>query len=103
MAGEKNGSSAAVGVISVIAIIGSVGGIMFSINRPMAQRIDQLERALEAQRIQNLDAHKTIVSEIRKDDERELRHRGIDSAQWERIYSLEREHFDTPLPQGGSR
>ena len=60
MAADNQSASAAIGIISVIAIIGSVGGIMFSINRPMAQRIDQLERQLAS-----------VTVRMEHDDERE--------------------------------
>jgi len=57
--------------MSVIAIIGSVGGIMFSINRPMAQRIDQLERSLASFKTENAANHANTTVRMEKDDDRE--------------------------------
>jgi len=72
MADEKGSSSAAaIGIMSVIAIIGSVGGIMFSINRPMAQRIDQLERSLASFKTESAGLHAGTTMRMEKDDDRE--------------------------------
>jgi len=57
--------------MSVIAIIGSVGGIMFSINRPMAQRIDQLERSLASFKTESAGLHAGTTMRMEKDDDRE--------------------------------
>ncbi len=71
MADNRGGSAAAIGIMSVIAIIGSVGGIMFSINRPMAQRIDQLERSLASFKTESAGLHAGTTMRMEKDDDRE--------------------------------
>jgi len=131
MASDRGGSAAAIGIMSVIAIIGSVGGIMFSINRPMAQRIDQLERQLASVTVRMehdderersdaaLMAHLGAEGEseqaaiARLDDSLELmrlwmeRHDlrvvALNAAQWERIKALERGVYGKPVRNGSDQ
>lgn len=120
--GHDRSSAAAVGVISVIAIIGSLGGLMLAINRPMAQRIDQLERMVtnmvgrmesddqrermdaatlahlasegnaEQSAIRKLEAAEGLGREWMQ--EHDLRVRGLNAAQSERLRALERVVFN---------
>ena len=133
MADEKGGgsSAAAIGIMSVIAIIGSVGGIMFSINRPMAQRIDQLERQLasvtirmehddtrersdaalmahlgaegaaEQAAIARLDSTLALVRTWM--EKHDLRVVGLNAAQWERIKALERNVYGQAVRIGSEQ
>ncbi len=131
MAADNQSASAAIGIISVIAIIGSIGGIMFSINRPMAQRIDQLERQLASVTVrmehdderERMDA--ALMAHLGAEGESEqaaiarldsslalgrlwmqqhdLRVVALNAAQWERIKALERDVYGDPVYSGSEK
>lgn len=61
MADVGNGAKAAIGIVSVIAIIGSLGGIMVGINRPMSQQLTHQSSELAV-----------IRASMSQDDAREL-------------------------------
>ena len=131
MADKGGGSAAAIGIMSVIAIIGSVGGIMFSINRPMAQRIDQLERQLASVtiRMEHDDTRERSDAALmahlgaegaaeqaaiaRLDDNLKLVRRwmelhdlrvvALNAAQWERIKALERNVYGQAVRIGSEQ
>lgn len=73
---------------------------MFSINRPMAQRIDQLERLVDKLDLKLHSQFDKVTILMQKDNDREMSDQGVDSAQWERIYGIERVLYGTELPKG---
>ncbi len=131
MASDRSSNAAAIGIMSVIAIIGSVGGIMFSINRPMAQRIDQLERQLASVtvRMEHDDerersdaalmahlgaegaAEQAAIAKLgdslalvrRWMEKHDLRVVGLNAAQWERIKALERKVYGKTVSIGSEQ
>ncbi len=86
---NANGSRAAVGIISVIAIIGSLGGVMVAITTPMHQRVSTLEALLKSSELRQDYVNRANTVRFENDDIREREDQGQFAAMSERINSVE--------------
>ncbi len=116
MAEEKNGNKT--GLTMIVGLFAVIAGV-YAMMEPMGQRIDFLSTELKTamSRLDNIadlerEDHAKIMtfdvrlSRLEKDTDNsqawmnnhDLRVRGLNSAQWERIKSLEREVYGYPMP-----
>ncbi len=92
---ETNGAKAFGGIAAIIAIIGTIGGIMLAITRPLSQEMTSVTET------QNKEVARWQLKADKFDDwksEHDRRIEARDAAQWERIKSLERVVFGKTLP-----
>lgn len=92
---ETNGAKAFGGIAAIIAIIGTLGGIMLAITRPLSQQMTSVTetQTKETDRWQHeVDKYDAWIGE------HDRRIEARDAAQWERIKSLERAIFGKALP-----
>lgn len=118
MAEQSGGNNSKTGLTMIVGLFAVIAGV-YSMMEPLGQRVDfismQLEGAISRETIaarEERDDHallkslETRLKQVEKDrdnsqewqDDHDLRVRGLNSAQWERIRSLERQVYGKSMP-----